>query len=80
MFLRLPYSIMEATIYSVITYWAVGLAPDAGRFFTFWLLMVRTPCSTDEPCNPTRISMFWIDPLAKVQWGAHTTARLVALS
>ena len=29
--LRLPYSLMEAVIWAVITYWAVGFAPDAGR-------------------------------------------------
>jgi len=29
--LRLPYSLLEAVIWTVITYFAIGFAPDAGR-------------------------------------------------
>lgn len=37
--LRIPYSLLESGLWSVIVYWSVGLAPTAGRFFTFWLLL-----------------------------------------
>eukprot|EP00898_Chlorokybus_atmophyticus_P004211 jgi/Chlat1/4791/Chrsp31S04779 len=33
--LRIPYSIVEALLWSCIVYWVVGLTPDAGRFFLF---------------------------------------------
>ena len=31
-FLRIFYSLTEAGIWSIIVYWLVGFAPDAGRF------------------------------------------------
>ncbi|KAL2643201.1 hypothetical protein R1flu_010788 [Riccia fluitans] len=37
--LRLPYSFVEAVIWSSIVYWLVGLAPSAGRFFRYTLLL-----------------------------------------
>ena len=37
--LRIPYSLLESFLWSIIVYWSVGLAPSAGRFFTFWLLL-----------------------------------------
>ncbi|KAL3696501.1 hypothetical protein R1sor_010577 [Riccia sorocarpa] len=37
--LRLPYSFVEAVIWSCIVYWLVGLAPSAGRFFRYTLLL-----------------------------------------
>lgn len=37
--LRIPYSLLESFLWSIIVYWSVGLAPTAGRFFTFWLLL-----------------------------------------
>lgn len=30
--LRLPYSVVEATVWSCVVYYTVGLAPEAGRF------------------------------------------------
>ncbi|KAK9902782.1 hypothetical protein WJX75_005811 [Coccomyxa subellipsoidea] len=36
--LRIPYSLLESFLLSIVVYWAVGLAPTAARFFTFWLL------------------------------------------
>ncbi|BDA47821.1 probable pleiotropic drug resistance protein 1 [Coccomyxa sp. Obi] len=36
--LRLPYSFVESFIWSTMLYWIIGFAPDAGRYFTFWLL------------------------------------------
>ena len=36
--LRLPYSLLEAVVWSIIVYWSVGFAPDAGR-------VRRDPCS-----------------------------------
>ncbi|EIE18194.1 putative pleiotropic drug resistance protein 3 [Coccomyxa subellipsoidea C-169] len=36
--LRLPYSLVESFIWSTMLYWIIGFAPDAGRYFTFWLL------------------------------------------
>ncbi len=38
--LRLPFSFFESLIWSVIVYWVCGLAPNAGRFFCFWFLLV----------------------------------------
>ncbi len=29
--LRIPYSLVESFILTIIIYWSVGLAPDAGR-------------------------------------------------
>ncbi|KAK9906410.1 hypothetical protein WJX75_001426 [Coccomyxa subellipsoidea] len=37
--LRLPYSFVESLVLSCIIYWVAGLAPEAGRFFFFWVLM-----------------------------------------
>ncbi|CAL8462536.1 g2069 [Coccomyxa elongata] len=37
--LRLPYSFVESLVLSCIIYWVAGLAPEAGRFFYFWLIM-----------------------------------------
>ena len=37
--LRIPYSLLESFLWSIIVYWSVGLAPSAARFFTFWLLL-----------------------------------------
>ena len=37
--LRIPYSLAESFLWSIIVYWSVGLAPTAARFFTFWLLL-----------------------------------------
>lgn len=37
--LRVPYSALESFLWTVIVYWSVNMAPTAGRFFTFWLLM-----------------------------------------
>ena len=36
---RLPISVLESFIWVVLTYWEVGLAPNAGRFFVYWLLI-----------------------------------------
>lgn len=33
--LRLPYSVIEAVVWSFVVYWAVGFAPGAGRFFCY---------------------------------------------
>uniref|UniRef100_A0A1S3WXZ0 ABC transporter G family member 31-like n=1 Tax=Nicotiana tabacum TaxID=4097 RepID=A0A1S3WXZ0_TOBAC len=33
--LRLPYSVIEAVVWSCVVYWAVGFAPGAGRFFCY---------------------------------------------
>ena len=32
--LRMPYSLVEGTMYSVVVYWMVGMTPEADRFFT----------------------------------------------
>jgi ABC-type multidrug transport system ATPase subunit/ABC-type multidrug transport system permease subunit len=37
--LRLPYSIAESLIWSCIVYYIIGLAPEAGRFFRYMLLL-----------------------------------------
>ncbi|XP_039132009.1 ABC transporter G family member 31 isoform X2 [Dioscorea cayenensis subsp. rotundata] len=37
--LRIPYSIVEAVVWSCVVYYSVGLAPSVGRFFRFMLLM-----------------------------------------
>ncbi|KAL0029477.1 hypothetical protein WJX77_010449 [Trebouxia sp. C0004] len=37
--LRLPVSFVESLIWTVITYYPVGLAPQASRFFMSWLLL-----------------------------------------
>lgn len=29
--LRVPYSVVEAIVWSCVVYWVVGLAPEAGR-------------------------------------------------
>lgn len=33
--LRLPYSVVEAVVWSCVVYYTVGLAPDAGRYLLF---------------------------------------------
>ncbi|KAF8010616.1 hypothetical protein BT93_J1302 [Corymbia citriodora subsp. variegata] len=37
--LRVPYSIIEAVVWSCVVYYTVGFAPAAGRFFRFMLLL-----------------------------------------
>jgi ABC-type multidrug transport system permease subunit len=37
--LRLPYSLLESALWSVLVYWIVGFDPSAGHFFMFWLLL-----------------------------------------
>jgi ABC-type multidrug transport system permease subunit len=34
--LRLPFSIIDATLFTAIMYFPTGLAPQASRFFIFW--------------------------------------------
>eukprot|EP00879_Flechtneria_rotunda_P006755 GHRR01007099.1.p1 GENE.GHRR01007099.1~~GHRR01007099.1.p1 ORF type:complete len:1177 (+),score=387.98 GHRR01007099.1:1343-4873(+) len=38
--LRIPYSILEGIVWSVIVYWLTGLAPEAGRFFVFLAYLI----------------------------------------
>ncbi|XP_055832839.1 ABC transporter G family member 31-like isoform X1 [Solanum dulcamara] len=33
--LRLPYSVIEAVVWSLVVYWSVGFSPGAGRFFRY---------------------------------------------
>ncbi|KAL3740885.1 hypothetical protein ACJRO7_022073 [Eucalyptus globulus] len=37
--LRVPYSIIEAVVWSCVVYYTVGFAPGVGRFFRFMLLL-----------------------------------------
>ncbi|KAF8113532.1 hypothetical protein N665_0049s0047 [Sinapis alba] len=37
--LRVPYSILEAVVWTCVVYYSVGLAPSAGRFFRYMLLL-----------------------------------------
>ncbi|KAE8039264.1 hypothetical protein FH972_011692 [Carpinus fangiana] len=37
--LRVPYSILEAVVWSCVVYYTVGFAPSAGRFFRFMFLL-----------------------------------------
>ncbi|KAF8396936.1 hypothetical protein HHK36_018571 [Tetracentron sinense] len=37
--LRVPYSIIEAVVWSCVVYYTVGFAPSAGRFFRFTFLL-----------------------------------------
>ena len=34
--LRLPFSILDATLFTAVMYFPTGLAPSASRFFIFW--------------------------------------------
>ena len=40
--LRVPFSLAQSLLWSLIIYWSCGLAPTAARFFTFWLLTFLT--------------------------------------
>ncbi|XP_042513197.1 ABC transporter G family member 31-like isoform X2 [Macadamia integrifolia] len=37
--LRVPYSVIEAIVWSCVVYYTVGFAPSAGRFFRFMFLL-----------------------------------------
>ncbi|KAJ4977881.1 hypothetical protein NE237_008661 [Protea cynaroides] len=37
--LRIPYSVLEAVVWSCVVYYTVGFAPSAGRFFCFMFLL-----------------------------------------
>ncbi|KAK7275991.1 hypothetical protein RIF29_17120 [Crotalaria pallida] len=37
--LRVPYSVIEAVIWTVVVYYSVGFAPSAGRFFRYMLVL-----------------------------------------
>ncbi|KAL4597775.1 hypothetical protein ACB092_11G013400 [Castanea dentata] len=37
--LRVPYSIIEAVVWSCVVYFTVGFAPSAGRFFRYMLIL-----------------------------------------
>lgn len=47
--LRIPYSLLESFLWSIIVYWSVGLAPTAARFFTFWLLLFLSHQARPKP-------------------------------
>ena len=36
--MRIPVSILESFLWSIITYWVIGLSAQAGRFFIFWAM------------------------------------------
>ena len=36
---RLPVSFTETLVWTVLTYFEVDLAPTAGRFFVYWLIL-----------------------------------------
>lgn len=38
---RLPYALLDATLWSLITYWAVGF-DNSWRFLIFWLFLFLT--------------------------------------
>ncbi|KAF5739187.1 ABC transporter G family member 31 [Tripterygium wilfordii] len=38
--LRVPYSILEAFVWSCVVYYTIGFAPSAGRFFCFLLILL----------------------------------------
>ena len=38
---RMPYALLDATLWSLITYWAVGF-DNSWRFLVFWLFMFLT--------------------------------------
>lgn len=38
---RLPYALLDATLWSLITYWAVGF-DSSSRFLVFWMFMFLT--------------------------------------
>ncbi|XP_052185165.1 ABC transporter G family member 31 isoform X2 [Diospyros lotus] len=40
--LRVPYSVIEAIVWSCVVYYSVGLAPGAGRFFGYMFLLFMT--------------------------------------
>lgn len=40
-FFRLPYALLDATLWSLIVYWAVGF-DNSWRFLVFWLFMFLT--------------------------------------
>ena len=49
--LRMPYSLLEASIYSGIVYYVVGLAPQADRFF-WCATILSSVCSPNrKPCT-----------------------------
>ena len=55
--LRIPFSLAQSLLWSLIIYWSCGLAPAAGRFFTFWLLtflvhLVRVWVASPEQPGP----------------------------
>ncbi|KFK23406.1 hypothetical protein AALP_AAs61696U000200 [Arabis alpina] len=37
--LRVPYSVLEAVVWTCVVYYSVGLAPSPGRFFRYMLLL-----------------------------------------
>ena len=55
--LRIPYSLLESFLWSIIVYWSVGLAPTAARFFTFWLLLFLShQARSPHPCHVHKLS------------------------
>jgi ABC-type multidrug transport system ATPase subunit/ABC-type multidrug transport system permease subunit len=38
-FLRLPLSVYETFTWVIVTYWTIGFAPEASRFFRQWLVL-----------------------------------------
>jgi len=49
--LRVPYSVIEAVIWTAVVYYSVGFAPSAGRylnsipFFKFHIFFLFNPCN-----------------------------------
>lgn len=38
--LRVPYSVLEAVVWSCVVYFTVGFAPETGRYFLLWVMFM----------------------------------------
>ena len=56
--LRIPYSLSFSIVWSCIVYWPTNLAPEAGRFFTYILILFLL-----HKCAPALPSL---DPCARL--------------
>lgn len=74
--LRLPYSVIEAVVWSFVVYWSVGFSPGAGRyvrfllssssFIFFWIIGVLSFFFTRHTDKATVDCLFYLYPFLNV--------------
>ncbi|KAL4789312.1 P-loop containing nucleoside triphosphate hydrolase protein [Aspergillus venezuelensis] len=71
----IPVVLIQVTVFTIVYYWMCAFQADAGKFFTFWIVVNAATlcllsffCSIGANCTkfetPPRSLVFWINPAA----------------